>query len=182
MRCLRRLAGWLCACALHKWHRRYRHQRNIRRAARVLREIRAWQGPGQGARIIAYLRRCSPYVIEELVLSCLAEQGFRIHRNTRYTGDGGVDGRVLLNGRRSLIQVKRYRGHIRLADVQAFGRLVMREPGTGTLGLFVHTGRTGKGVRHLIRDTEIHVVSGQALAALASGKPVRLPVPSRHGH
>lgn len=171
---LRRFMSWCSAQTRRASRRRREHQRNIRRAADVLREIRSWQAPQPGARILGYLRRCSPYVIEELVLSCLAEQGCRIERNPRYTGDGGIDGRVALDGKPCLIQVKRYRSHIRLADVQQFARLIRRDP--EAMGFFVHTGRTGAGVRAFVRKTNILVVSGQTLADLATGRPVRFIV------
>lgn len=56
------------------------------------------------ASTIAYLRRIDPLVFEELVLSALARRGYAILRNERYSGDGGIDGRVWINGQCRLIQ------------------------------------------------------------------------------
>jgi len=149
--------------------RNYRHLRNQRRAREVLGTIRSMKGDHTEARAFAYLRKISPYVLEELVLTCFEEQGHRIARNRAYSGDGGVDGRVHINGREVLIQTKRFRKHIRLSDIHAFTRVVARH--RAPLGLFVHTGRTGSGVYAAVRSVPVRIVSGNQLIAIVRGEP-----------
>lgn len=47
---------------------------------------------------IAYLRKIDPFVFEELLLEGFERRGFEVIRNRRYTGDGGIDGRVKIDG------------------------------------------------------------------------------------
>ncbi|EPO2651139.1 restriction endonuclease, partial [Klebsiella pneumoniae] len=58
---------------------------------------------------IAYLRKIDPFTFEELLLEGFESHGFRTIRNKRYTGDGGIDGQVIIGKHRYLIQAKRYR-------------------------------------------------------------------------
>ena len=122
--------------------RKGRHERNIKKADRLLSVLSSGTlYPGQA---MAYLRKADPYVFEEAVLTAFRRKGFSITRNRRYSGDGGVDGRVAMNGKEYPIQCKRYRDHIDRRHVEDFSRLCLRE---GNDGYFVHTGRTGKGAR-----------------------------------
>ncbi len=59
-----------------------------------------------------YLRGLNAFVFEEMILTALKKHGFKIIRNKRYTGDGGIDGRAYKNDQHYLIQAKRYRKHI----------------------------------------------------------------------
>ena len=86
-----------------------------------------------------YLRGLDPFVFEELVLTALKKHGFKIKRNRRYTGDGGIDGQCWWKGQRYLIQAKRYKGNIRVQDVQALRVLCRKKK---SKGLFIHTGST----------------------------------------
>lgn len=52
---------------------------------------------------IAYLRKIDPFVFEELLLEGFERRGFEVIRNRRYTGDGGIDGRVKIDGQTRLI-------------------------------------------------------------------------------
>lgn len=141
-----------------------RHHRYRKKAARAL--LRLPQLRGEAARM-AWLRRMNPYVFEEMLLTALSRQGLRIRRNTRYSGDGGADGQVWINGQRWLIQAKRYSATISAAHVCAFGQLAERE---GCPGLFVHTGRTGEASREVFRRYDnIMLISGQRLLWLLSG-------------
>lgn len=141
-----------------------RHHRYRKKAARAL--LRLPQLRGEAARMV-WLRRMNPYVFEEMLLTALSRQGLRIRRNTRYSGDGGADGQVWINGQRWLIQAKRYSATISAAHVCAFGQLAERE---GCPGLFVHTGRTGEASREVFRRYDnIILISGQRLLWLLSG-------------
>lgn len=162
-----------------------RHRRYQKQAARAL--LRLPQLRDEAARI-AWLRRMNPYVFEEMLLTALSRQGLRIQRNVRYSGDGGADGQVWINGRRWLIQAKRYSATISAAHVSAFGLLTERE---GCPGLFVHTGRTGEVSREAFRRYDsIILISGQRLLRLLAGdrrwmdtlnRPPYSPV-IRHNH
>lgn len=106
------------------------------------------------------LRTVDPYVFEELVLYSFSRIGYQIRRNKRYSGDGGVDGRMERNGRRFYLQMKRYSGHIQMAHVQDFSTLCRRYR---RHGVFVHTGRTGAGSREAAADGNVDIVSGRKL-------------------
>ena len=113
-----------------------------------------------------YLRSLDPFVFEEMVLIALERHGYKVIRNKRYTGDGGIDGRAYLNGQHYLIQSKRYRKHINAAHVEAFAQICKRRKGRG---LFVHTGRTGAQSRRVANHTNVEIISGARLLKLLSG-------------
>lgn len=141
-----------------------RHRRYQKQATRAL--LRLPQLRDEAARTV-WLRKMNPYVFEEMLLTALSRQGLRIQRNARYSGDGGADGKVWINGRCWLIQAKRYSATISAAHVSAFGLLTERE---GCPGLFVHTGRTGEVSREAFRRyDDIILISGQRLLWLLAG-------------
>lgn len=122
---------------------------------------------------LAYLRKIDPFVFEELILEALERRGHKIKRNKRYTGDGGIDGQCWINGQHALIQAKRYRRHIRLKDVAAFQKIMTQR---NCHGLFVHTGKTGKGVWALNQDPRLTIISGEKLVRLLMpDAPKRMP-------
>src|SRR3954471_2080384 len=98
------------------------HVSRIHRARRAIDTVREFQGEALSARTIGYLRRLDPFVFEEVVLTSLEESGLAVWRNSAYTGDGGVDGRVYLPQLRTWapIQVKRVCGHVCRSDVLEF--------------------------------------------------------------
>ncbi len=106
------------------------------------------------------LRSINPFVIEEMVLTSLKRAGHKIVRNKRYTGDGGIDGQVYIQGKHYLIQTKRYRNHINPAHMQEFA-LICKKRGAG--GLFVHTGKTGPMSKERAREQNIEIISGEKL-------------------
>jgi len=120
-----------------------------------------------------YLRKIDALVIEELVLTALAGKGHVAKRSARYSGDGGIDGRVFCLSDRQWVgvQCKRYAGPIQVSDVERFARDLTRE---GLLrGYFVHTGTTPIGGRLnrqalLSAAPSIEIISGQALISLIS--------------
>ena len=125
------------------------------------------RGVGAAGQVFAYLRKIDPFLFEELVLSCFEERAIAVTRNRRYTGDGGSDGRIVLGGETMHIQAKRYGKHINRAHVAEFLALVTRRQ---MKGVFVHTGRTGKGARDFFADERIDCVSGEPLIALINGE------------
>jgi len=140
------------------------HRRRVRRSRRVLANLRAIRGEAQGARRFAYLRTVDPLCMEEVVLSALEQGGRLVRRNRRYSGDGGVDGLVRIDGSWQLVQVKRYRAHVACAHVAELAALVARHRAGGAL--FVHCRRSGKAVYQALRGTPVALVSGAALLAL----------------
>lgn len=151
------------------YHLPRRHRRNIIRAQRLLTELAPWAQSGQDRdrmRLFTYLRQVDPYVFEDLVLEAFVRSGHRVRRNRRYTGDGGVDGRVLIRGIWCPVQSKRYSDHISRAHVAAFAAL----PGQHPIRLFVHTGAAVR--QDLGGARSVLIVSGPRLVALLAGRSV----------
>lgn len=139
---------------------KHSHQVNCGRAEDVIALLRRWRGPFRNARIMTYLRKLNPYVFEELVLSLFERQGFKVERSTRYSGDGGIDGRVWKNGTLYLIQVKRYRAHVKLAHIREFSAVLSRN---NARGFMIHTGRTSRAIRNMAARNHIEIISGSRL-------------------
>lgn len=139
-----------------------RHARYRRRAERIYRKFNKENTPP--GRMFAYMRKINPYVFEELVLLAFEKKGYRIKRNRRYSGDGGIDGKVFIDGHTVLIQCKRYFAHIDAEHVRSFASLCERERCTG---VFVHTGRTGRKSWEIARRYgDITFISGNTLVDL----------------
>lgn len=146
--------------ASERRHRRYRAT-----AERIYTRLRQLSGDGQR---MTYLRKINPYVFEELLLLAFERQGYSVQRNASYSGDGGLDGRVHINGECWLIQAKRYSRAIAPAHVRDFDALLTR---MGQRGLFIHTGRTGQKSREVSQASPLlRIISGQRLLALLAGK------------
>ena len=139
------------------------HRYRVKSARRVMQKL--YEIPTFEQRL-AYLRKIDAFVFEELILEALERRGHKIKRNERYTGDGGIDGQCWIQGQHTLIQAKRYKSHIRLSDVKNFQRLIEQK---NCYGLFVHTGKTGQGVKE-INDPKLLVISGKNLIDLVTPK------------
>lgn len=140
-----------------------RHRRYVKKSMSVIKTVNSIVSPPKK---ITYLRKINPYVFEELILSCLDAQGNKIFRNTKYSRDGGIDGVVIIESCKYLIQAKRYNGYVSKRDIENFDRLCRKKK---CKGLFVHTGRTGKEVLRSCRTSNIDIVSGSRLLNLISG-------------
>ncbi|HHB7050263.1 TPA: restriction endonuclease [Klebsiella pneumoniae] len=141
-----------------------RHRRYRATAARVLQRLPQLGGNGQR---LAYLRKINPYVFEELLLLAFERQGYAVIRNTSYSGDGGLDGQVIIGDQKYLIQAKRYGRAITPSHITRFGALLRHHH---CQGFFIHTGRTGQLSRALLQNhPHVHLVSGQKLLALLAG-------------
>lgn len=174
----------LCTAILALAYRHYRvpiRHRWRRRQARAMCEQLRGRDRNQPAGIhYARLRAMDPLAFEELLLEAFEQRGHRVIRNRRYTGDGGVDGEVVIAGERWLIQAKRYRDIIKPEHVRDFALLcAIRQQ----RGLFIHTGRTGGMSRTAVDGAiGIEIVSGQRLLALLTGAPFQPDeTPSRRG-
>lgn len=100
------------------------------------------------------------------MLEAFKQRGYQVIRNKRYTGDGGIDGKVILHGEIWLIQAKRYSGYINPAHVSAFLSACEYHQ---CRGFFIHTGKTGTGLRgELNRSDNIILLSGDKLIRFLS--------------
>lgn len=122
--------------------------------------------------VYSRLRGMDPLAFEELLLECFERRGCKVARNHRYTGDGGVDGKIIIQGEVWLVQAKRYAGAIRPEHVDAFASLCRSKR---MRGLFIHTGRTGPQSQTILgRHAHIEILSGERLLALIHGAPLAL--------
>ncbi|MBN3171868.1 restriction endonuclease [Pectobacterium brasiliense] len=145
-----------------------RHRRYRKTAERLLKRLPTLAGDAQR---VSYLRRVNPYVFEELLLLAMERQGLKVIRNASYSGDGGVDGQVFIEGQCWLIQAKRYSRAIDPEHVAEFSALLIQHR---CGGLFIHTGRTGaKSKQHensIHKNTyPLHIISGKRLLSLLAG-------------
>ncbi|MBA4090230.1 MAG: restriction endonuclease [Sphingobium sp.] len=141
-----------------------------RRQARIMCRQLQGRDRSQPPVVFARLRRMDPLAFEELLLECFERRAIEVVRNRRYTGDGGIDGKVRICGWVWLVQAKRYTDTIRPEHVEAFAELCAAK---SMPGLFIHTGRTGPSTRTLLnRHPHIQIISGDQLLALIRGEPV----------
>lgn len=147
-----------------------KHQRYIRQADLVLKQLRS--GEVQLPKALAILRKMNPYAFEELLLTCCHERGWKIERNFKYSGDGGLDGRVTIAGRLYLIQAKRYRGHIKAKHIHDFYRVIQKEE--AHRGFFIHSGKTSESAKELLRNYQISLLSGQRLVNFILGQRLKI--------
>lgn len=139
-----------------------RHKVKIDSAKTVINKLFTFSNDGQR---MAYLKKIDPYVFEELVLFGFEYQG-QIERNKRYSGDGGIDGRIWIGRQLYLIQAKRYTGAIQKQHVIDFISLVNSH---GCKGVFCHTGTTSDSVKKIVKESDcIELISGSRLLNLIS--------------
>lgn len=118
--------------------------------------------------LYAGLRAMDPLAFEELVLESFQRRGHKVVRSHRYTGAGGIDGGVVIDGAIWLIQARRYAGTIRPEHVFAFETLCHSR---GCRSLFIHTGRTGlQSQKAGSHSGAIWIISGRELLALLNGE------------
>jgi restriction system protein len=146
------------------------HRLNIQAARQELKELRAYAftaEPDDVLKIvIGTLRRTKPFVFEEMLLHCFKEQGWKVVRNERYTGDDGIDGRLYREGKLYFAQAKRYSGLIQAAHMQKFESVIQEFGAIG--GFFVHTGRTDDRSKGISRQpgSKIILVKGVGVVDL----------------
>ncbi len=136
-----RHAIWMSLCAAwHSWRRHgFRRLRASWSAAQLAAIGRMDSRSTDPSRRIQYLRQMDPFVFEEMVLDTFQRHGWTVVRNRRYTGDGGIDGRVYNGGDWYGVQCKRIRGDVLLHVLLKFERDLKRNG--LRKGFFVHTGR-----------------------------------------
>jgi restriction system protein len=167
------LMAIVCAALVALLYRHYqipiRHRWRRRQARTMCEQLRGPDRDQPAALHYARLRAMDPLAFEELLLEAFEQRGHRVIRNRRYTGDGGVDGEVIIDGRRWLIQAKRYRDAIKPEHVREFAMLCATRR---RRGMFIHTGRTGGMSRTICSSADgIEIVSGQRLLALLTCGP-----------
>ncbi|HBC6189594.1 TPA: restriction endonuclease [Proteus mirabilis] len=146
--------------------RQRRHKRKQKIAKTVLERL---SGISEFSQKIAYLRKIDPFVFEELLLEAFERRGYQVIRNKKYTGDGGVDGKVIMHGETLLIQAKRYRGFISLQHVYDFESLCERNQ---CKGIFCHTGKTRPELlKNMNNSKRLILISGKKLIQLLTVKP-----------
>jgi len=141
-----------------------RHKRKIASSRKALDTLNEITSP---AVKFSYLRKVDPFVFEEMILTSLNIQGYKIVRNKSYTGDGGIDGQVYIGNELVLIQAKRYSRYISATDISDFSLLCER---LKCKGLFVHTGKTGSLAWHNQDSSVIDIVSGNRMLSLLTSK------------
>ncbi|QKX07725.1 restriction endonuclease (plasmid) [Aquimarina sp. TRL1] len=143
-----------------------KHTRNIKKANKIINKLTNLEYPGQK---IKYLRKIDPFVFEELLLTSFKTKGYKIKRNKKYTGDGGIDGIIYdSNKNKIIIQAKRYSGYVNLQDLYEFNNLVYSNK--AYKGYFVHTGKTGKKAHKHFKNSNIEIISGSSLINLIENK------------
>ena len=155
------VAGIALAAYIILQNTNWKHKRKRNSAKRVAKKIQEMQNPG---RIFGYLRKIDPFVFEEMLLDAFHDCGIQVVRNARYSGDGGVDGHIIVDGRKIPIQAKRYKKHINKDHMRQFSEVVRRSG--APFGLFIHTGLTGKGSYEVAGQGSIVIVSGERLIRL----------------
>ncbi|MBA3536696.1 MAG: restriction endonuclease, partial [Tatlockia sp.] len=111
--------------------------------------------------------KIDPFVFEELLLIAFKSRGLKVIHNKRYTGDGGIDGVVILPSKhRMAVQAKRYQNHINVQHLKDFADTIKTHQGHG--GFFIHCGKSGQAVYQNL-PANIILISGNNLHRLLSG-------------
>jgi len=137
-----------------------RHKNYLRKAKRMHKSL----SRKEPRELFYLLRSVNPYVFEELILVAFASVKFKIKRSKRYSGDGGIDGKVKVNGKWCFIQAKKYSGYINPNHVKDFKTLCDR---SGKSGFFIHTGKTGK-ESYMSAGDSVKIISGNKLLRMFS--------------
>ena len=147
--------------------RKKSHRIRITKATRVFNLLRQSDFKAQPGRVFSYVRQLDPFVFEELLLLAFKSRGLRVIHNTRYTGDGGIDGIVVLpNQQRFAVQAKRYQSHINAQHIHDFSTVLKHHRCHG--GFFIHSGRSGASVYQQL-SSNITLISGKYLHQLLTG-------------
>lgn len=147
--------------------RRYSHKKRkyIADAEYKLKKLKEIEG--FSAQISFIRKAVNPYVFEEMILTALDRKGYKIKRGTRYSHDGGLDGKVVINGHLHFIQAKKYAGYVNPTHISEFIDLCENH---GAKGLFVHSGKTGQLSKSILSNTRVKLISGEVLLSLMVDK------------
>jgi len=147
----------------YKTNNKQTHMWRQKSAKKIHNSLKSIEHNGQ---IISYLRKIEPFVFEELLLIAVAQNPqCKVIKNDRYTGDGGIDGKFILNNKLYIIQAKRYKSIIHSQDILDFIRKINETQ--AHKGLFIHTGRTNTASWEFCsNDDSIEIISGTRLVHL----------------
>lgn len=147
--------------------RKNSHRKRILKAKYIFKQIKKPEFQQEPARLFAYIRKIDPFVFEELLLLAFRSRGFKVRHNKCYTGDGGIDGMVIMpNKKPYAIQAKRYQGHVHAKHLDDFALDLKRQGCFG--GFFVHSGKSGLGVYQRL-SPDVILISGFNLHRLLTG-------------
>lgn len=140
--------------------RNIKHIKNKKTAKKLYKRINEIKNKDKGW-LFSYLRKIDPFVFEELILYTFKVKGYKIIRNKRYTGDGGIDGKVIINNKLYFIQAKRYSNYINPRHVENFAKICTEN---NVNGFFIHSGKTGEETKKIIKQYKnITIISGNRL-------------------
>lgn len=143
-----------------------RHRHNRKKSKKLLKKLNTFDSDGA---IINYLRKINPYVFEELILDSFESMNWKVIRNKRYSGDGGIDGIVISpKQEKFLIQAKRYKSYVNFQHFKEF-EFKCFDDKTVSGGFFIHTGKTGKSIKTL-KNPHVQTISGNKLINLIKGE------------
>lgn len=95
------------------------------------------KAPPPPGRLFSRARAMDPLAFEELIIEAFEKRTINVKRSPSYSGDGGQDGGVKIKRVCHLLQIKRYEGNIKPADVRPFVDLCAKKKASG---VFVHSG------------------------------------------
>ncbi|MFK5951302.1 MAG: restriction endonuclease [Methylococcales bacterium] len=152
-----------------KFSKRWR----VKASKRLMRKLLNNRDSFTAPKLLVYLKKIDPYLFEELLLTAFEARGLKVIRSKRYSGDGGVDGRFVMDEKLYLIQAKRYKNHIKKEHMIEFSNIVEKDK-KASGGVFIHTGRTGKETRQSAFKGGILIISGDNLYRLIMGLPLTM--------
>ena len=152
---------------LHVVIRKKSHRVCVAAAMRVFKTLQRQDFRLAPYRLFAYIRTIDPFVFEELLLIAFKKRGLKVIHNKRYTGDGGIDGVVILPSKhRIALQAKRYQKHINVQHIRDFSASIKVHGCHG--GYFIHSGKSGQAVYNELSN-DITLISGNNLHRLLTG-------------
>lgn len=146
--------------------RKKSHRVRIKKARHVFELLQHTQFKENPCRFFAYIRAIDPFVFEELLLIAFKSRDLKVIHNKRYTGDGGIDGMVVLpSQQRIAVQAKRYQNYINVQHLKGFAQEIKNHRCTG--GFFIHCGKSGSAVYDNLPDNMM-LISGTNLHRLVT--------------
>jgi restriction system protein len=114
----------------------HRHRKWKKEATHFLKVCR--KHPVSRTRLQLLLQEMSPYTFEYLIIEAFQAKGFDTRKIMRASGDGGIDGMVMQDGRWHLVQAKRYNAIVSITLVQGFATVCSEKH---MPGLFITSSR-----------------------------------------
>ena len=144
--------------------RKKSHRRRIIQAGRLFKKFKQPEFKSHPGKFFAYIKTIDPFVFEELLLLTFKSRGFKVIRNKRYTGDGGIDGIIILPSKQRIaLQAKRYQNHINVQHIKDFAAILKNH--NCNAGYFIHCGKSGPSV-YAQMPKNITLISGANLHRL----------------